>query len=66
MIGRLNTISPTAEGIVDRNTRPSERASVSRNSAMRPSAALREMAGSVADATATPNSPSGNCMKRNA
>jgi hypothetical protein len=33
---------------------------------MFPAAALREMYGSVAEAIATPNNPSGSCMKRNA
>ena len=45
---------------------PSERASVERNSSILCMAALREMAGSVAEAMATPNKPSGNCMNRNA
>ncbi len=45
---------------------PSELESVRRNSSIRPSEALREMAGRVAEAMATPNKPSGSCMNRKA
>ena len=42
------------------------RPSVLRNSFMSPMAALRDTAGNVAEAIATPNNPSGSCMKRKA
>ena len=61
-----STARPTDEGMVSSKTMPSERESVRRNSSICCSAALREIAGSVAEAMATPNKPSGNCMKRNA
>ena len=54
------------DGTVNRNTMPSDLESVRRNSSKLPAPALREMEGSVADAIATPNKPSGSCMKRNA
>ena len=66
MIDFPSTTSPTDDGSVSRNTMPSEFESVRRNSSMLPAAALREIDGSVADAMATPNRPSGSCMKRNA
>ena len=45
---------------------PTERATVSRNSSIRWTAALRAIAGSVAEAIATPKIPSGSCMNRKA
>ena len=57
---------PTDDGTVSRKTVPSELASVRRNWSISRVAALRDMAGSVAEAMATPNRPSGNCMNRNA
>ena len=61
-----STASPTEDGMVSSSAIRSEPASVARNSSTHPSAALREMAGSVALAKAAPNSPSGNCRNRNA
>ena len=66
IIGWPSTANPTDDGTVSRNTNPSERLKVRRNSSMSPVAALREIDGSVAEAMATPNNPSGSCMKRNA
>ncbi len=45
---------------------PSDLDRVRRNSSKLPAPALLEIEGSVADAIATPKSPSGNCMKRKA
>ena len=66
MIGYASMASPIADGIVSNNASRIARASVARNSAMFPSAALRETSGSVTVPMATPKIPSGNCIRRNA
>ena len=60
------TDNPTDDGMVSKKIMPSERASVCRNSSRLPAAALRDTEGKVAEAMATPKSPSGSCIKRNA
>src|SRR3989442_13970348 len=60
------TAKPTAEGMVSKRIMFRDRARVARKSSIRPAAALREMAGNDAEATATPNNPSGNWRNRNA
>ena len=57
MIDFPSTARPTDDGIVSRNTMPSDFDSVLRNSSMSPAAALREIEGSVAEPIATPNNP---------
>ena len=66
MIGSAKITRPIADGIVSSMTSRIACASAPRNSALLPSAALRETSGSVTVATATPKIPSGNCMRRNA
>ena len=66
MMASPMTSRPAEDGIVSRKTRPSDCESVRRKSSISPLAAAREMAGSVAPPMATPNRPSGSCMKRKA
>ena len=56
--------SPTEHGMVSSRIITIERESVCRNSAKFLVAALREMRGNVADAMATPKTPSGSKKKR--
>ena len=59
-------INPMAEGMVSSMTSLMACERAPRNSALLPTAALREINGRVTVATATPKIPSGNCINRNA
>ena len=66
MIGDASMARPIADGTVSKNARRIPRASVARNSAVFPSAALFDTSGNVTVPMATPKIPSGNCIRRNA
>ena len=66
MIGSARTTNPTADGIVSKNAKRIPRARIERNSSILPTAALLETSGRVTVPIATPNTPSGSCIRRNA
>jgi len=66
MIGSASTASPVAAGTQRNSARRRERARVLRNASVSPRAACALTAGNMAVAIATPNTPMGNCMSRNA
>ena len=67
MIGSASIISPMVEGMVSRNIEPHARATSSaRKAVIWPATTRRDSSGSVTVPSATPNSPSGSCISRNA
>ena len=65
-MGSASIISPTVQGIVSRKASRMPRESSLRNAGRLPTATRRESSGSVTVPIATPNSPSGSCISRNA
>ena len=65
-MGSASIISPIVQGMVIRKASRMPRASSSRNAGRLPATARRESSGRVTVASATPNSPRGSCMSRNA
>jgi len=66
MIGSRRSTSPTVAGTVMNSASRREKLSVAMTPAVSPTAAWRAMAGSEAEASAMPKTPSGNSMMRSA
>ncbi len=65
-MGRAMTARNSAEGTVRSSTSRTDSESVPRTAGMSRRTAARESAGRLTVATATPKSPIGSCMRRNA
>ena len=66
MMGSASIINPTAAGNVNSMASRMARASSERNPSVCPFATKRDSKGKVTVPKATPNSPKGNCISRNA
>ena len=66
MMGSASIMRPTLAGMVMRNASRMPRASSLRKASVLPLAAMRVSSGSATVPSATPKTPSGSCMRRNA